>query len=181
MKNLTLILILLMFIGCSIKSKSYYLLEGSKQIVQTHPKPATIGIKQIELPRYFDQNNLAIKKGDNRVVFIQDADWISDMDEHLTTVLIAYLKRYFNTTDIFLYPWESSKKIKKIVKIRIDNFIYESGKVTLDATWEIDLNHTTKPKFFHTSVKSGSSSDEIVKAMNEAFSKLEKEIARSLQ
>ncbi len=183
MKTILLLCLTLIFSSCSIKSKSYYLLEGDKTILQTHPKPAVIGIAKIELPRYFNQNDLAVKASDNRVIFIQKANWISDMDEQLTTTLIRYLKRYFNTTDIFYYPWESEKKIQTIVKLRIENFIYQKqkGEVILDASWEIRGGGHSKAKFFHTQIPSADDSDAIVKAMDKAFAKLELQIARSLQ
>jgi len=167
--------------SCSIKSKSYYMLEGTKKIVQTHKLPYSIGIKKITLPRYFNQNTLAIKEGENRVVFIDNATWISDMDEQLTSVLIDFLKRYFNTTNIYLYPWEGGKKIKKIVNLKINSFIYDGQYVNLDATWEIIGKTNPQAKFFKTRIESKNSPDDIIKAMNKAFGELQIQIARSLQ
>ena len=167
--------------SCSIKSKSYYMLEGYKKIVQTHKLTNRIGVKKITLPRYFNQNSLAIKKGENRVVFIDSANWISDMDEQLTSVLIDFLKRYFNSTDIYLYPWEGGKKIDKIVNIKINSFIYDGKEVILDATWEIVDKDRSKARFFKTKVASKNSPDDIIKAMDRAFAKLQIAIARSLK
>jgi len=181
MKYLLFLIVVILFEGCSIKSKSYYMLEGDKTIVAVHKSIRSVGVEKIELPRYFSQNDLAIKQGKNRVFFIQNAQWISDMDEHLTQILISYLKRYFNTTDIYYYPWEVKKKIYKIVHIRIDDFIYENGSVILDASWEIKSNSKSEAKFFKTSIKAKNSSDEIVKAMDKAFGRLEKQIAMSLE
>ncbi len=180
MKTLLILITLFFSFGCSIKSKSYYLLEGSKKIVQVHKLHSTIGIKKITLPRYFNQNSLAVKEGSNKIVFLDSANWISDMDEQLTSVLIEYLKRYFNSTDIYLYPWESKKRISTIIDLHIDNFIYENGSVVLEASWEIRKAARAKQRFFKTLVKSKKYPDNIVKAMDEAFGKLEKEVARSL-
>ena len=181
MKIFITILIAVIFSGCSIKSKSYYLLEGDKQIVEVHPSSISVGVKKIELPKYFSQNSLAIKEGEHKIVFIQNANWVSDMDEQLTSVLIAYLKRYFNSTKIYYYPWEAKGKINKILSIRVENFIYENGYVVLEASWEIKEGRQSRAKFFKTQVKSKNKNDDIVKAMDKAFGKLEKQIARSLQ
>jgi uncharacterized lipoprotein YmbA len=181
MKYLLFLVFGIFMVSCSIKSKSYYLLEGDKSIMQTHKGGGVIGIETVELPRYFNQNNLAIKEGKNKVSFTSQAHWISDMDEHLTSVLVAFLKRYFNTTDIYLYPWDVKKNINKKVDLKIENFIYQDGKVVLDASWEISIGTSNKAKFFHTSVVSKQDSDSIVKSMDKAFGKLEKEIAKSLK
>jgi len=181
MKIFITILIAVIFSGCSIKSKSYYILEGGKQIVQVHPDNGTIGIEKIELPRYFEQNNLAIKKGANKIIFLDKAHWVSDMDEQLTSVLIAYLKRYFNTTKIFYYPWEAKKNLSKIVSIRIENFIFQDDKVVLEVSWEIKTGSKSIAKFFKTQVPSDANADNIVKAMNKAFGELQLQIARSLR
>ena len=181
MRKIILFLTTLLFLGCSIKSSSYYLLEGDKNIVSTHPFSGAIGVNVIELPRYFNQNNLAVKEGENRVYFINQAHWISDMDEHLTKALVAYLKRYFNTTDIYLYPWDVKKNVTKRVDLKIENFIYDGKDVILDASWEIDSNGKSKAKFFHTFVEAKNDPDSIVKSMDKAFAKLQEQVARSIK
>jgi len=181
MKKIMIFLVGLFFVGCSIKSNSYYLLEGDKNIVQTHSFSGAIGVNIVELPRYFNQNNLAVKEGSNKVYFINQAHWISDMDEHLTKVLVAYLKRYFNTTDIYLYPWDVKKNVSKRVDIKIENFIYDGKNVVIDASWEIDQKGASKAKFFHTFVEAKNDPDSIVKSMDKAFSKLQEQVARSLK
>lgn len=173
---------ILLLTGCSIRSKSYYILKGDKQILQVHPFKGAIGIEKMTLPRYFNQSNLALKAGDNKVVFLSKAHWVSDMDEDLTGVLISYLKRYFNTTDIYLYPWDIRKNLTKKVALKIEEFIYHDGAVVLDASWEItNLKGEGKAQFFHISVPSKKESDSVVKSMDKAFGKLEDAIAKSLE
>lgn len=166
--------------GCSIRSKSYYLLDGDKEVTQVAKLAGSVGIETITLPRYFNQSSVAMKEGENRVVFLPRANWVSNMDEHLTGVLISYLKRYFNTTDIYLFPWDVSKKVERKVTIKIENFIYTKGKILLEASWEISKNGVKTAKFFQTFVPSKSDSETIVKHMDEAFSALQKAIAKSL-
>ena len=178
---ITLIMIGILAAGCSIRSKSYYLLDGNKEVQQSSQKlRGSIGIETMTLPRYFNQSSVAIKEGENRVIFLPRANWVSNMDEHLTDVLIGYLKRYFNTTDIYLFPWDVSQKVEKKVAIKIENFIYTKGKIFLNASWEISQNGTKSAKFFQLALPSKSDSDSIVKQMDKAFSKLEEAIAKSL-
>jgi uncharacterized lipoprotein YmbA len=167
--------------GCSIRTKSYYLLDGTKEVAQQASLKGSVGIETIILPRYFSQSNVAIKSGENRVSFIAQAHWVSNMNEQLTSLLITYLKRYFKTTDVYLYPWDVSKDVTRKVRIKIENFIYHDKRVILDASWEIAQKGGKKvAKFFHIEVPSTDKIDDIVKEMDEAFSKLELAVAKSL-
>ena len=180
-KIYSVIMIAMLLAGCNIRSKSYYLLDGKTNNVQTSPISHSIGIETISLPRYFNQSSVAIKEGENRVTFLPRANWVSDMDEHLTGVLISYLKRYFHSTDVYLFPWDVSKNVEKKVTIKIENFIYHDKHIDLQASWEItDRNGKKVAKFFHTKVPSSADTDEIVKQMDKAFSALEVAIAQSL-
>ncbi len=168
-------------LGCSIRSQSYYLLEGTKNVQETRSLKQSVGIENITLPRYFDQANVAIKEGKNRISFLSSAHWVSHMNEHLTGVLISYLKHLFHTTDIYLYPWDVSKGVDKKVRIKIENFIYFDKYVHLDASWEIvDKKGKKVAKFFHTKVSSSNNTKDIVRQMDVAFSAFEEAIAKSL-
>ncbi len=181
MRLLTAIMIGLLLVGCSIRTKSYYLLEGAKEVSGQQSLRGSIGVENIILPHYFNQSNIALKSGENKVSFISTAHWVSDMNEQLTSVLISYLKRYFHTTNVYLFPWDVSKKVSKKVTIRIENFIYHDKAVILDASWEIASNKGGKEaKFFHVKVPSSDNVDDIVKQMDKAFSALEQAIAKSL-
>lgn len=174
-------MITVLLLGCSIRSKSYYLLDGKEDVTQITKDIGSVGIENISLPRYFNQNSVALKEGENRVIFLSQAHWVSNMSEHLTGVLISYLKRRFNTTDIYLYPWDVTKKVEKRVTVKIENFIYHDKHVVLDASWEITAKDGTKTaKFFKTKVASSRETSAIVKHMDEAFSELEESIAKSL-
>jgi uncharacterized lipoprotein YmbA len=167
--------------GCSIRTKSYYLLDGAKEVNQQAVLKGSVGVETIVLPRYFSQSNVAIKSGENRVSFITQAHWVSNMNEQLTALLITYLKRYFKTTNVYLYPWDVSKHVTRKVSLKIEHFIYHDKRVILDASWEIAEKGGQKiAKFFHTEVASSEKTDDIVKHMDEAFSKLELAIAKSL-
>lgn len=177
---IAVIMIGLLMSGCSIRSKSYYLLDGNKELKQVAKLMGSVGIETITLPRYFNQSSVAMKEGENRVVFLSRANWVSDMDEHLTGVLISYLKRHFNSTDIYLFPWDVSKNVERKVTIKIENFIYTKGEILLDASWEISKKGVKTAKFFHIAVPSKSKSETIVKHMDEAYSALQVAIAKSL-
>ena len=167
--------------GCSIRTKSFYLLEGAQQIEKHAVLRGSVGIENIILPRYFRQGNIALKEDAHKVSFLSGAHWVSDMNEQLTSALISYLKHYFKSTDIYLYPWDVSQNVTRKVSIRVENFIYHDKQVHLDASWEIKSKDGIKvAKFFHLSLPSSSDTDSIVKQMDVAFSKLEAAIAKSL-
>ena len=181
MRIVVSIMIALLMAGCSIRSKSYYLLDGQEESEKKATIVSSVGIENITLPRYFEQSNVALKRGENQVTFISKAHWVSNMNEHLTGVLISYLKRYFNTTEIYLYPWDVSHKVARKVIIKVENFIYHDKNIFLDASWEISEKGGRKTaQFFHTKVPSSADTDAIVKHMDEAFSALEVAIAKSL-
>ena len=181
MKTVIAIMIGMLVTGCSIRSKGYYLLDGAQNVsAHTHLK-YSVGIENITLPRYFNQASVAIKEGKNRVSFRANASWVSNMNEHLTTVLISYLKHYFHTSDIYLYPWDVSRGVDKKVRVTLENFIYHDKQIILDASWEIvDQKGEKMAKFFHIKVPSSSETKDIVAHMDEAFSALEMAIAKSL-
>lgn len=181
MKIVIAIMIGVLLLGCSIKSKGYYLLDGTKPVPRQAKLHKSIGIENITLPRYFNQANVAIKEGENRISFISNAAWVSNMNEHLTAVLISYLKRYFNTSDIYLYPWDVSGSVDKKVHIMIESFIFSGREIVLDASWEIaDKKGKKLAQFFHIKIPSSRKTEIIVKQMDIAFSKLEEAIAKSL-
>lgn len=180
-KMMIAIMIALLAAGCSIRSKSYYILDGKRDNIETKTLDKSIGIETIVLPHYFDQSAVAVKTGNNKIAFLPNAIWVSDMDAHLTDVLISYLKRYFHSTNVYLYPWDVSKKIDQKVHIKIDNFIYHDKMIELDASWEITTaDGRKKAHFLHIKVPSDAQTDAIVKQMDEAFSKLELAVAESL-
>jgi uncharacterized lipoprotein YmbA len=179
-------MIAVLLLGCSARSKSYYILDGMQDVSQEGEKTErveqqSIGIESILLPRYFQHNHIAIQEAEHRISFDGDASWMEDMNAHLTKAMIGYLKHYFNSADIHLYPWDTGSDMDKRVRIMIEHFIFFDGAIVLDASWEIrDKQGHKVVKFFHTKVPSSSDIEEIVKQMDVSFSQLEVQVAKSL-
>jgi uncharacterized lipoprotein YmbA len=177
-----LIIFILFFGACS--SKELYTL-GDRIDINKPIKESKefMAVEKIELPTYFLDSQIYIKKNPYHLERIEKANWISDMDVHLTNVLIAYLQKSLDNPNIYPYPWSNIKKIDKKISVKITNFISYNGEVTLNATYQIlDKNkRKTANYFFRTKENiNGKSIEKMIEAMEKAFFKLAKDINQKL-
>ncbi len=69
---------------------------------------------------------------------LENANWVDSMDEHLTSVLIAYLQKYMDNPNIYLYPWSGIRHIDKKLNLIINEFhLISDGTVILNARYRI--------------------------------------------
>jgi len=182
MKNIFLIVIVFLFGACS--SKELYTL-GDKIAIQKPIKENKefIAVEKIELPTYFMDSQIYIKKNPYHLEKVEKANWISDMDVHLTNVLISYLQKAQNNPNIYPYPWSNINKIDKKIAVKITNFISYQNNIRLSATYEIldKQKQKTSNYFFNTQEKyEGKSIEKMIEAMEKAFFKLANNINQKL-
>ncbi len=177
MKYIVLILALF-FSACSTKQSSYILPSNSLVSIKTIKRQ--IGVKKVELPEYLDSDKILIKEG-NRLSSI-DANFATDASTLLTHRAIVDLKRALNNPNVFLYPWDVSKKEGFIVEIKIDDYIYSDGVVNLSGTYFIKNanNSVVSSKNFMLSGSTNKDANSIVVALGELFDNLMLEISQKI-
>jgi uncharacterized lipoprotein YmbA len=182
MRNIFLIVFVLLFGACS--SKELYTLGDRIEV--SKPKKDSrefIAVEKIELPTYFMDSQIYVKKNPYHLQKVEKANWISDIDVHLTNVLISYLQKAQNNPNIYPYPWSNIKKIDKKISVKITNFISYNGEVTLNATYEIldKTKRKTSNYFFSTKEKvEGESIEKMIEAMERAFFRLAEDINQKI-
>lgn len=169
--------------GCF--SSHYYILSTASQPSHVIAgSNMSIGVEKVTVPEYLFKREIAVAKSTSEVRFVNDGTWAEDMDAGLTSRLINFLQKKFQSPHVHLYPWDTEVQPDKKVKVHISRFIAQENKVYLNATWEVETMATQhkKAKLFQTVVplKSMGTTD-IVHAMNRAFSTLEEDMAKGLK
>jgi len=59
------------------------------------------------------------------------------MDERLTSIPIAYLQKYMDNPNIYLYPWSGVAHIDKKLSLTINDFIASKFSVFLSARYSL--------------------------------------------
>jgi uncharacterized lipoprotein YmbA len=181
MKNIFILIIVgVIFIACG--SKQLYTLGDTSSIDIPQQKKIgreIIAVERIKLPSYLMDSPIYQKDTRYHLQRIEKANWIGSLDEHLTDVLITYLKKAQNNPDIYPYPWSDIKRIDKKISVTINTFIAENHIVTLEADYQIEDKRVDKISsyFFNTKEEfEGDSVEDMIGAMEKAFFKLTKDI-----
>ena len=179
--RLFLTAVLLILSGCG-SSKYFMLTEPPSVDKHYNHKLEVVGVEKISLPGYMKQGKVAKQISSNQIDYLDDANWLEDMEESLTKRLIVTIQKDFNTPSIYAYPWGLSKQSSIKVQVRINKFIAYGDSVYLDANYEIMHLKSDKKysKLFNTKVSTKGDALSIVSSMNIAFSRLSKSIADGL-
>lgn len=170
MRIFYIILALFMLYGCA--NKKQYLLINQNITHSTKKFNKSIGIKNIDLPQYLLSKNIPMLEKNSEIIYLKDKEWATYLDIYLTNRIVATLQKRLNSPNIYRYPQNSSTKPDIILNIVIHKFIADKNSVTLDASWDNTLFSIKVP--IH-------SKDEIVDAMNRAFSALEDKLILDLE
>jgi uncharacterized lipoprotein YmbA len=180
MRRLKLILIatFFLFLGCSNQT---YLLPQPHQRTFVGKVYEQIGVKQVKLPEYLMDNKFLIQKDGVEAKEVE-VNFVESLDSILTKRTIEMLKSSLDNPKVFLYPWEVKRKRGYIVGIEIENYIYRDGKIVLEGSYEIKdtiakMRYTTD---FRLSKPSSKDKKELIKNLNELYSKVVLEIAEKI-
>ena len=168
--------------GCG-SSKYFMLTEPSTSPNKRYNhKLPVVGVAKISLPEYMKQGKVAKQISSTQIDYLDEDNWIEDMEESLTNQLIVSIQKSFNTSSVYAYPWGLSKQAAIKVQVRINKFIAYGNYVYLDANYEIiDTNSGKKySKLFDTKVATKEDVESMVSSMNIAFSKLSSKIMDGL-
>jgi uncharacterized lipoprotein YmbA len=179
---LFILFFLLLYGGCS--SKEFYTLGDISNIrVGDSVTNEFIGVEQVKVPAYLMTSPIYVKKSSYHIEKIDNANWVNSMDEHLTSVLIAYLQKYMNNPNIYLYPWSRIRHIDKKLTLIINDFIASSGEVHLSARYRILDKKSNKiySYFYETKeIVDGKRVEDMIRAMEKAYFKLIRDISKHL-
>jgi len=184
MKNIFLIItIVLLFGGCG--SKQLYTLGDNIEISPQNNKTNQefIAVENIELPSYLMDSPIYRKNTKYHLEKIDEANWILDIDKHLTNVLISTLQKARNNPNIYAYPWSNVKKMDKKISIIISKFIAYKNIITLEANYQVLDKHKNKTtNYFFTTKEAfeGKSVENMIEAMEKAYLRLIKNINNKL-
>ena len=169
--------------GCL--SSNYYILSTASQPRDIYPSSKlSVGVEKVTVPEYLFKREIAVAKSASEVHFVNDGTWAEDMDAGLTTRLISFLQKKFNTPNVHLYPWNVDTQPSKKVQVHISRFIAQGDTVYLDATWDVEdihTHHKNASLFQKRMMIKQSGTSGIVKTMNNAFGLLENTIATGLK
>jgi len=179
--RLFLIALLLILNGCG-SSKYFMLTEPQSVNRHYNHRLEVVGVEKISLPEYMKQGKVAKQISSTQIDYLNDANWLEDMEESLTKRLIVTIQKGFNTPSVYAYPWGLSKQSNIKVQVRINKFIAYGDSVYLDANYEITHLKSDKKysKLFNTKVSTKDDTPSIVSSMNIAFSRLSKSITDGL-
>jgi len=178
----TIIGFILLLGGCSAK-EFYTLGDISKVKRGVVQKREFIGVEQVKVPAYLMDTPIYIKRSDYHVKKIDGANWVNSMDERLTSVLIAYLQKYMDNPNIYLYPWSGVRHIDKKLSLTINDFIASNGEVHLSARYRILDKKSNKIDSHFFEIKEpiyGKRVEDMVRSMEKAYFALIQDISRNL-
>jgi len=168
--------------GCF--SSHYYILSTASQPVQTYAHSSVvIGVEKVSVPEYLFKREIAVAESSHQIRLLSNASWAEDLDAGLTQRLIGFLQKKFSNPNVHHYPWGTDKQPSKKVKVQISRFIAQGDKVYLDANWQVENMKIgkTKARLFSLTVPTTDNADDIVSAMDSAFSQLEETIAQGVK
>ncbi len=177
--------LILIFNGCSIRGKNYYILSDTTpiEVVSISKKISSIGVADIKLPEYLLKESIPVEEKDQKIIFSKSDFWGVSMDRELTNRLISYLQKRLNMPEVYNYPWGiRGQKVDTKLYLKISHFIAKEKIVYLDASWQwIDKNGDTKSYLFSKKVESRSKDiKDVIEAMNKIFRILEESIVSSM-
>jgi uncharacterized lipoprotein YmbA len=174
-------ILLLILSGCG-SSKYFMLTEPQSISKQYNHRLEVVGVEKISLPEYMKQGKVAKQISSTQIDYLDNDNWLEDMEESLTKRLIVVIQKGFNTPSVYAYPWGLSKQSSIKIKVRINKFIAYGDSVYLDANYEITHLKSSKKysKLFNTKVSTKGDTPSIVSSMNIAFSRLSKSITDGL-
>ena len=181
MRQIAWMILLLILAGCGGPSTQYLLSVDSTKISKRSHKNVQIAVDKVTVPGYMEESQIAIQKSGGEISYRSEI-WAVPSAKALTSTLIRSLQKKFSNPNVYLFPWDVEKESGIRVKVTINQFIYNNGTVSLEATYFIKrIGSSHKRSYlFSTRVTSGADTATIVQAMRIAFGRLVEEIGRKL-
>ena len=135
-----------------------------------------IGLQEIEIPDYLKQDRLVFLE--NNHLTLTSYRWAQPVRTSLKKELISYLSNTLPSYAVEEYPWSNSQDTDILLTIKINEFIYQNGKITLNGYYIIKNKNGEYKKIFSFEKNSSKEPDDMVKNMRELYKELEEEIKK---
>ena len=127
--------------GCATTPPSrFYILSAVEADTAAQPAgPATaVGVGPVELPKYLDRPQIAVRSGANELLYNETHRWAEALQDNVTDVLAENLARLVPTDRVTVFPWGRMTTIDYQVVAEISRFDADaSGNVVLSANWKL--------------------------------------------
>jgi uncharacterized lipoprotein YmbA len=173
--------------GCATTPPSrFYILSAVSADTAAPPSGPAIGVGPVELPRYLDRPQIAVRSGANELLYNETHRWAEELKDNLTDVLAENLARLVPTDRVTVFPWGRMTTIDYQVVAEISRFDADtSGNVALFANWKIYREQSREVVAQKTTVFTepvgGDDYTEIVAAQSRALAALSREIAGAIR
>jgi uncharacterized lipoprotein YmbA len=175
--------------GCAASPPSkFYILSPVPTDATVHsPGSATaIGVGPVELPRYLDRPQIAMRTGANELSYDETHRWAEALKDNVTNVLAENLARLVPADKVSIFPWGRTTTIDYQVVAKISRFDADaSGTVVLSADWRLYRGETREivdgNKTVYKEPFRGEGFADIVAAQSRALDALSRDIADAIR
>ncbi len=171
-----LIIAILIFSGCTGKLYFNFQIDPFSKNSFSQIKEY-IAIEEMEIPNYLKQDHIAVMR-EGKITFLSQR-WIEPLSLILKKDLISFFMKE-KSLGVVEYPWQKEIKTKAVIKIVIEDFIYENKKVVLKGYYLLKKEDKTYKKLFSYQKKCTKNPDKIVKTMQKLYKKLLQDIRNNL-
>lgn len=175
--------------GCAATPPSRFYMLGplaADAAAQPAGRPAAVGVGPVELPKYLDRPQIAVRSGAHELLYSETHRWAEALRDNVTEVLAENLALLVPTDKVAIYPWGRSTTIDYQVVIEISRFDADAGGyVVLSANWRLYREDSREVVAQHKSAvtepTAGAGYPEIVAAQSRALAALSREIAAAVR
>ena len=175
--------------GCATTPRSrFYILEPVKTDASAQPAElaTAVGVGPVELPKYLDRPQIAVRSGANELFYDETQRWAEALQDNVTAVLTENLSRLVPTDRVAVFPWGRTTTIDYQVEAQISRFDADAnGNVVLSANWKLYREHNrevvAQKKTTFTEPVDGAGYTGIVAAQSRALASLSREIAGAIR
>jgi hypothetical protein len=135
--------------GCLLKPATV----TTRRFVLASPQPErqtdntnqlAVGLGRVALPDYLLKDAMAVRRGDNEVVYLEDALWAERLDHSFGRALAAHLASQLSTSRIRFPSWQPGE-VTLAVRVNVDRLdVAAQGRGTLVARWQIEAPDSGK-------------------------------------
>ncbi len=181
--------VLAVLAGCAAAPSSrFYILSPvpADAAAPERVNAAAVGVGPIELPRYLDRPQIAVRSGTYEISYSETHRWAEGLRDIITGVLAENLAVLVPTDKVAVFPWARSLTIDYQVVVDISQFEADAqGNVVLSAYWKLHREgaHETvaTKKTTITETTGGKEYRDIVAAQSRALAGLSREIAAAIR
>ena len=175
--------------GCAtVLPSRFYILSPvpADMAVRTTDREAAIGVGPVDLPKYLDRPQIAVRSGAYELLYSETHRWAEALRDNVTDVLAENLALLIPTNQVATYPWGRATVIDYQVMVEVSRFDADAnGDVALSASWKLiggeNREVIAMKKSTFTVAAGGNDYEQIVAAQSRALAALSREIAGAVR